>query len=285
MRLRVSGISCRYNSIRALDGIELAVNSGEFLGIIGPNGSGKTTLLKAISNILKPIIGSVLIDDQEVQSMSRMEVARKVAVVPQESQTSFNFTALEIVLMGRNPHMKPFAMETSTDIMIARQSMELTNCLFLENRRINDLSGGEKRRVLIARALVQDPSLLLLDEPTMNLDVANQIELMEMITGLCKDRKITVLSTFHDFNLAARYSNNMVLLERGKIVSLGSPEEVLTRENLQKVFRVRSEVLAHPVTKLTVTVLSSLGTNDHDEKVDPMISSKRTTSQGLRRKI
>jgi len=273
MRLRVNGVSCRYDSIRALEGVELSVNSGEFLGIIGPNGSGKTTLLKTISNILKPIVGSVLIDEQEVQSMSRMEVARKIAVVPQESQTSFNFTALEIVLMGRNPHMKPFAMEKSADLVIARQSMELTNCLFLENRHINDLSGGEKRRVLIARALVQDPSLLLLDEPTMNLDVGNQIELMEMITSLCKDRKITVLSAFHDFNLAARYSNNMLLLERGKVMSLGSPEEVLTRENLQKVFRVRSEVLAHPVTKLVVTVLSSLTTEDHEKKVNQVISS------------
>ncbi len=258
VELKVRDVSCRYDSIPALNNVELSVHSHEFVGILGPNGSGKTTLLRTISRVLRPIMGMVLVNESDVYSMAPIHVARKIAVVPQDSFVNFNFTSLEIVMMGRNPHLGLFDMEGPKDLQIAKHAMEVTRCLHLANRRVNELSGGERRRVIIARALAQEPRVLLLDEPTLNLDVNNQIELMETVSKLCQDSDIAVLSVFHDFNLAARYSDYIVLLNEGRVFSVGTPEEVLTKENLKEVFRVNAEISKHPVTRLNVTVLSTV---------------------------
>lgn len=258
VELNVRGVSCSYDSVPALDGVEFSVHPQEFAGILGPNGSGKTTLLRTISRVLQPFAGSVLIDEKDVYSMRPAEVAQRIAVVPQDGSVNYNFTALEIVMMGRNPHIRPYQLEGLRDLAIAREAMELARCSHLASRRINELSGGERRRVLISRALAQEPKVLLLDEPTLNLDINNQIELMRTITHLCKERGIAVLSVFHDFNLAARYSDYLILLNKGRIFSVGTPEEVLTKENLREVFRVNAEISKHPVTRLNVTVLSTV---------------------------
>lgn len=258
VELKVTGVSCKYDSIPALNSVEFSVHSHEFIGILGPNGSGKTSLLRTISRVLRPIVGTVLVDENDVYSMAPTNVARKIAVVPQDGTVNFNFTALEIVMMGRNPHLSPFQLESRRDLQVAKRAMAQARCLHLANRRINELSGGERRRVLIARALAQEPSLLLLDEPTLNLDINNQIELMRTVCSLCRERGIAVLSVFHDFNLAARYSDYIILLNEGRVFSVGTPEEVLTKENLKEVFKVNAEISKHPITRLNVTVLSTV---------------------------
>ncbi|MEK0324707.1 MAG: ABC transporter ATP-binding protein [Nitrosopumilus sp.] len=255
--LKLDNVSCVYDSHPILDGIKFYCKPNDFVGIVGPNGSGKTTLLRAISRVLRPSVGSVTVDGQDPYLMEPIVLARKLAVVPQDSVVSFDFTALEVVMMGRNPHVEPFKMEGPHDLQIAKHAMELTKCLSHAERKMSKLSGGERRMVIIARALAQEPKILLLDEPTLNLDVGHQIELMDTVKNLCKKNGLIVLSVFHDFNLASRYSDYLLMLSQGKLFSVGTPEEVFTEENIQDVFNVKTEITNHPVTRLNITVLSS----------------------------
>ena len=246
--LTIDGIDCSYGSINVLKDVKFAVKSGEFLGILGPNGSGKTTLLKSISRVLKPKKGVILIDDKDIYGMKTLDVARKMAVVPQVTAVSFDFSALEVVLMGRNPHMARFKMESKEDLAIAKNSMELTGTWEFADRPVTELSGGERQRVIIARALAQEPQILLLDEPTTHLDISNQLEIMDLIKCLCKTKKLLIVAVFHDFNLAARYCNSIILLKDGEIVAVGESNSTLTSENVRKVFSVDTIVKKHPVT-------------------------------------
>jgi iron complex transport system ATP-binding protein len=246
--LTIDSINCGYGSIEILDNISFEVKSGEFLGILGPNGSGKTTLLKSISRVLKPRKGTILIDTQNIYDMKSLELAKQMAVVPQSSPISFDFTALEVVLMGRNPHMKRFQMEGKSDLEIAKNAMEVTRTWDFADRPITELSGGEIQRVIIARALTQEPKVLLLDEPTTHLDISNQLEIMDMIKRLSITKKLLIVAVFHDFNLAARYCDSIILLKDGKIVAVGKSEETLTSENLKQVFSVDTIVKKHPIT-------------------------------------
>jgi iron complex transport system ATP-binding protein len=246
--LTIDGIDCSYGSVNVLKDVHFAVKSGEFLGILGPNGSGKTTLLRSISRVLQPQKGVILIDDKDIYGMKSVEVAKQLAVVPQSTPVTFDFTALEVVLMGRNPHMPRFKMESKKDLDIARNSMELTRTWEFADRPVTELSGGERQRVIIARALTQEPQILLLDEPTTHLDISNQLEIMDLIKHLCKSKKLLIVAVFHDFNLAARYCDSIILLNDGKIVAVGESNETLTSENVRKVFSVDTIVKKHPVT-------------------------------------
>jgi iron complex transport system ATP-binding protein len=246
--LTVDGVECRYGSIKVLEDVNLSVKGGDFVGILGPNGSGKTTLLKSISRILKPYKGTILLNEADIYSLKSVDVAKQLAVVPQETSIGFNFSALDIVLMGRNPHMKRFQMENEKDMAVARKVMNLTNIWHLAERPINELSGGEKQRVIIARALAQEPKILLLDEPLTHLDIMNQLEIMDLVKDLCMKEKLVVLAVFHDFNLAARYCNSAILLKDSKVFAAGSLTEVLTSENIKSVFNVDAIVKKHIVT-------------------------------------
>ena len=248
LKLTINNIDCYYGSIQILDGIQFGVKSGEFLGILGPNGSGKTTLLKSISRVLKPRKGAILMDELNIYDMKTVDVAKQMAVVPQTAPVTFDFSALEVVLMGRNPHMDRFAIETKEDIEIAKNSMKLTNTWDFADRSITELSGGERQRVIIARALTQEPQLLLLDEPTTHLDISNQLEIMDLLKQLCKTKKLLIVAVFHDFNLAARYCDSLILLKDGKIVAAGKSDDTLTSENVKKVFNVDTIVKKHPIT-------------------------------------
>jgi len=252
--LRISGIDCNYGSIKALDNVTFSVRGGEFIGILGPNGSGKTTLLRAISRTLKPRVGTVFLDDINIYNMKSREVAKNVAVVPQETIATFDFAALDIVLMGRNPYLDRFRTESKEDIAIARKAMELTNIWHLAERPVNELSGGEKQLVIIARALTQETRVLLLDEPTTHLDINHQISIMDILRGICKEKELVVLAVFHDFNLAARYCDSAMLLNNGRIFSIGPIDTVLTGENIRKVFQVNMIVKRHPITNLLYIV-------------------------------
>ncbi|MEM2210443.1 MAG: ABC transporter ATP-binding protein [Nitrososphaerales archaeon] len=263
VRLLIKGIECYYGSIKALENVSFSISDKEFVGIIGPNGSGKTTLLRTIAGVLKPKIGTVLLDDWDIYNLKRFEVAQKIAVVPQISSTTFNFTVSEVVLMGRNPYIKRLEKESERDFDIAEKAMRLTNTLHLAERFINELSGGERQRVIIARALAQEPIVMLLDEPTLHLDISYQIEIMELLRKLCKDNGFIILSVFHDFNLAARYCDSIILLDKGKIFSIGSVDKVLTHENIKKVFNVDVVIKKHPITNsLYIIPITTLKANE-----------------------
>ena len=246
--LNIDGVECRYGSIKILENVSLSVKAGDFVGILGPNGSGKTTLLRSISRSLKPYKGTILLNDKDLYSLKNIEVAKQMAVVPQDNTISFSFTALEVVLMGRNPHLERFQMETENDMTVARRVMNLTNTWHLASRPVNELSGGERQRVIIARALAQEPKVLLLDEPLTYLDIINQLEVMDLIKSLCVADGIIAMAVVHDLNLAARYCNTALLLNKGCVFAAGSLDEVMTSENLKSVFKVDAIVKRNPVT-------------------------------------
>jgi iron complex transport system ATP-binding protein len=246
--LSVNGVECRYGSVKILENVNFTVNEGDFVGIVGPNGSGKTTLLKSISRTLKPYKGTIMLDKTEVYSIKSVDLAKQMAIVPQESNIGFSFTALDIVLMGRNPHMKRFQMESETDLAIVRKAMDRTNTWHLADRPINELSGGEKQRVVIARALAQEPKVLLLDEPLTHLDMINQLEIMDLVKELCVKEHLIVLEVIHDLNLAARYCSSILLLKGSRIFAVGPVEHVLTSGNIKEVFHVDAIVRKSLVT-------------------------------------
>ncbi|NHV96669.1 MAG: ABC transporter ATP-binding protein [Thaumarchaeota archaeon] len=246
--LDICGVECYYGSVKVLENVRFTIGSGELVGLLGPNGSGKTTLLKAISGALRPKAGAVYLNEAEIFGMKSREVARNIAVVPQNTDVNFDFTALDIVLMGRHPHLSRFKLESEKDLTVAKNAMKLTNTWHLAERRISELSGGERQRVIIARALAQEPKVLLLDEPTTHLDINSQLEIMDLLKELCIQRGLILLTVFHDFNLAARYCDTIILLNKGKIVSIGRVDEALTSENIKKVFQVDAVVKKHPLT-------------------------------------
>ncbi len=246
--LHVNGVECRYGSVEVLSGINLEVKPGDFVGILGPNGSGKTTLLKSISRVLKPHKGAILIDKEDIYSLKPLDVAKKMAVVPQDTTVGFNFSVMDVVLMGRNPHLGHFQMETSKDVEIARKAMELTNTWNFAGRFIQELSGGERQRVIIARALAQEPKILLLDEPMSHLDIINQLEMMDLLKSLCINSGLIVLAVIHDLNMAARYCSKVLLLKSGTVFALGDVEKVLGSENILNVFGVDAIVRKNLVT-------------------------------------
>lgn len=247
--LNVNNIDCYYDSLKIIENASFTIKTGDFVGILGPNGSGKSTLLKSISHTLKPRKGAILLDKQDLYELTAVDVAKKMAVVSQGTSIAFSFTALDVVLMGRSPHISRFAMESEKDIAIAKKCMALTGTSHLADRLITELSGGERQRVIISRALTQEPEVLLLDEPTTFLDVSNQLEIMDVLKGLCKEQKLVVLGIFHDFNLAARYCDSIILLKDGKIVGAGKSEEMLTSENLKTIFNIDTIVSRNPLTK------------------------------------
>ena len=248
MSLEIKDVDAHYGSTKILDSIDFSASHGELMGIIGPNGSGKTTLLRTISRILKPKVGAILLEGRDVQGMKDKEFSRNFASVPQDTAINFDFSALDIVLIGRNPHLGRLELESEKDIEIARRSMELTNCWRLAERPITELSGGERQLVIIARALTQEPKVLLLDEPTSHLDIKYQIEIMELLKRLTAEEKLIVIAVIHDLNLAARYCDRLVLLHNGKIIALGTQTQVLTAENIKNTFGAAVIVKKHALT-------------------------------------
>lgn len=248
MLLKIDKIDFSYMSAKILDGVTFNAKSGDFLGIMGPNGSGKTTLLRCISKILSPQIGTVLIDGREIHNLSKKDIAKNIGVVPQNSTVDFDFTISEIVLMGRTPHTERFKSETSKDFKISENVMKLTNTLHLSERTFDELSGGERQRVIIARALAQEPKVFLLDEATVHLDISSKFEILNLVKNLIKQNDIIVIAVFHDLNLAAQYSDKLILLDKGKIVSIGQPSEVLTPKNIEKTYHIDAIVKRHAIT-------------------------------------
>jgi iron complex transport system ATP-binding protein len=244
--LEVDGLALGYGARRIVEDASFAVGAGELVGIIGPNGSGKSTLLKGVAGTLRPASGRVRIGGADVARLSRGDLARRVAVVPQSPNLPEAFTALEIVLMGRAPYLGLFQSEGVRDYEIVREAMAATGTWELANRAVGQLSGGERQRVVIARALAQEPRLLLLDEPTSHLDLHHQVHLMEIARTMCR-AGLAGLAVFHDLNLAAQYCDRLLLLCQGRLQAAGTPAEVITPENVARVYGPQVHVYRHPV--------------------------------------
>ena len=253
MRLSVENLSYSYGGQGdAITDVCLSVDRGEFVGLIGPNGSGKSTVLKNIYRGLTPDRGSILLDGEDLMKMPFRKSALKLAVVGQENDVPFDFLVEEIVAMGRTPHKKLFDVDNAHDKQIVHHALEHLGMENMAKRSYLHLSGGEKQRVIIARAVAQESDFLILDEPTNHLDISYQMQIFDFIKRL----KVTVLSAIHDLNMAALYCDRIYVLKNGRIVLQGTPDDVLTPENIYDVYGVRSSVEKHPITgKLSITFL------------------------------
>jgi len=235
----------RSGAARVVDDISLTIAPGAMVGILGPNGSGKTTMLKILGGMLQPSTGRVQLDGRRLAGWSRRQLARQIAVVPQETHATLDFTVLDIVLMGRYAHLGPFTLEGAADLEIAREALAATGTADLETRPFATLSGGEKQRVVIASALAQASDLLLLDEPTASLDLGYQLEIASLLRRLSRDRGTTMVVCTHDLNFAAALCGRIVLLKKGKVLAQGPTAETLTAAAIRDAYGVDADVQFH----------------------------------------
>ena len=244
--LQATDVSFAYTAgIPVLQQVSLGVERGQIVGLLGPNGSGKTTLLRILGGMLKPTSGSVSLDGQPLSALSRRELARRVSVVPQETHAAFDFTVLDIVLMGRYPHLGIFELEGIGDLEIAREALAATGTAELADRRFETLSGGEKQRVIIASAIAQSAGVMLLDEPTASLDLAYQLEVVSLLRGLNGTRSTTMVLCTHDLNLAAAVCHRVVLLKGGRVLASGTTQATLTSDTVFATYGVEADVRFH----------------------------------------
>jgi iron complex transport system ATP-binding protein len=236
--INVRNLHSSYNGHEVLKGVNLDIGDGEFLGLLGPNGSGKTTLLRCITGSLKPISGSIQILGRDRSDWKTRELARRMALLPQENHPGFEFTVSEIISMGRYPHMGRFSMTDRRGKKAVENALERCELRGMEGKSISELSGGERQRVFIARSLAQEPGILLLDEPTKNLDVRHSIDILSLVRKLNKKRGTTVLAVLHDIDLAARYCDGVALMKEGKLMVKGPVEEVLSEGWMREVFQI-----------------------------------------------
>lgn len=257
--LKINNVSAGYYKQDVVKGISLNVNQGDFLGLIGPNGSGKTTLLRLITKVLYPRCGEINFKGENVFKMDSKEFCRSVAFVSQDFASNFAFSVMEVVLMGRIPHLKRLQFETKKDLKIAEDALSVCDILDLKEKIIDELSAGERQRVIIARALAQEPTLLLLDEPTSHLDIGHQIQILDLLKRLNRQNNLTIAMVVHDLNLASAYCDRIVLIDNGSVFKEGSPEQVLTYQNIEAVYKTIVLVNENPVTHKPNVVLVPRG--------------------------
>jgi len=246
--LKVKRISCCLGKNLILKDISFQLIKGDFLGIAGPNGSGKTTLLRTISGILPLTKGKVYLERKDIGKIDKKGIAKKIAMVPQNTFINFPFTAKEVVTMGRTPYLHRFERERKKDLKKVKESMLITKTWELRDKKITEISGGELQRVVIAQALAQDTELLFLDEPTSHLDINHELEILSLITRLNREHLLAVVLVTHNLNLVARYCKKLILLKEGKIYAQGEVEDVLTSENIKNVYHIKALVKKHPLT-------------------------------------
>lgn len=257
LNLRLDKVSLGYGRRTVLCDVSLKAKPGEMLGVIGPNASGKSTLIRGITRLIQPLSGQIFLDGKNIASMSRQDLAQLVAVVPQNTLLPELFTALEVVLMGRTPHLGLLRYESEKDMLIVQKAMEATQTLAFAERRVGELSGGERQRLTIARALAQEPKVILMDEPTANLDINYQIETLDLARQLCREQELIVVTTLHDLNLAAQYCDRLVMLSNGKVYRQGVPKMVINSQTIKEVYGAEVYVYPHPINDLPATLIMS----------------------------
>lgn len=244
--LQCKNLCFSYNKKPLLENINLTFKAGEFVGLIGANGAGKSTLLQLLLGLFKANNGQVLLNEKEIHSQKRREIAKQLAFVPQSTELPYAFTVLQLVAMGRTPYLGPFELEKESDKIAIEKALQKTDITHLRHRLVNTLSGGEKQRVIIARALAQQASTILLDEPIASLDICHQLATLKLIQSLCQSGKLAI-TAIHDLNLAALYCDRLILIagnpSQKTIIADGKPEHVLTNENLQKYFFIKSDIV------------------------------------------
>jgi len=246
----VSHLKYSYENVGVLDNLSFSVAPGEFFVVIGPNGSGKTTLMKLIAGLLTARRGSISVMGKDIRAYARKDLARQIAFVPQLVPTDFPFTVADVVMFGRAPHLGIFGLESEADLSKAEQAMAFTEIGHLAGRRMDQLSGGERQRVFIARAICQEPEVMILDEPTAALDIAHQMRIMDLMEKMKREKRITIIMVSHDVNLAAMYADTLLLLKGGRLAQWGPPAEVLSYESLEPVYGCPLLVDESPLGKL-----------------------------------
>ncbi|MCK9443218.1 MAG: ABC transporter ATP-binding protein [Tissierellaceae bacterium] len=255
--IEVKDLYFGYKDEKVIDGVSFEIEKGNLVSLIGPNGSGKSTMIKLLNNLYTPWEGKIFVEGKEINSFRKKELARKIALVPQNSSINYDFTVEEIVRMGRYPHKKRFQREDEEDHEIVEKAMKDTNTYELRDKAVTEISGGELQRVIIAKALAQKPSIILLDEPTSHLDLNHQIEILNLLRKLNKEKNTTIIVAIHDINLATMYSDEIFMLSGGKIVDRGSPEKVITKRNIEFVYNLPVAVHRNKYTNsLSITPLN-----------------------------
>ncbi len=255
MIMKIDSLNFSYKEKPVIDNMTFEVEPGEVLGVLGPNGCGKTTLLKNMNRNLSPSSGVVMIEDADLQTINKKAIARKIASIPQTNEIRFSFTVREIVAMGRMPFLGDFAGESSEDERIIEDAMEKVGISSMADRYISTMSGGERQKVIIARALAQSPKVLLMDEPTLHLDINAQFDVLELVHDLSHSGNIAVIIVSHDLPMVARYCDRIMMIHDHKIRALGRTEEVLTPENMRIVFGVDAELFVDSKTGKNTVVL------------------------------
>jgi iron complex transport system ATP-binding protein len=246
--LKIKDLSVFYGDRQILHEIQLEVHSAEIVVLLGPNGAGKSTLIRAISGVIPIRTGNILVDQQDVTSLSTMERARHISVVPQAVSMPPAFTVWETVLLGRTPYLNFLGQTSAKDEAIAHQALEQVDVVHLIEKRMDEISGGEQQRVLLARTLAQDTPILLMDEPTTHLDISHQIDLLKLITKQAREKNLTVLIALHDLNLASMFADRIAIVQNGLLCVAGTPQETLTSEIINSVYNVPVHVVLHPQT-------------------------------------
>lgn len=246
--IEANDLKFNYGKNIILDGINFSIEKGKLVSIIGPNGSGKTTLLRNISGALRPSAGSIKLWNKDITSYKKRELAKHIAYVPQSTMVDFGFTVMDVVLMGRSPYIGRFGSETHRDMEVAKDAMEMLGVLKLKDKKITQISGGERQRVAIACALAQTPEVIMLDEPVSNLDIQYQVQVLNLLKNLCSEKGMTVLVVLHDLNLASEYSDTVILLNSGRIEHMGSPYDVMTVPVIEKAYNTKIYMMTNPIS-------------------------------------
>ncbi len=241
MQIKADGVEFSYSSTPVLDGISLDLSGPGFFSILGPNGVGKSTLIHCINKILQPTSGSVFIDGDDVKDISIKDLAKEIGYVPYSANDSFPLTVVDTVMMGRHPHAKWNTLDKDLDIVY--DTLKMLGISHLAMRQFNELSAGQHQKVMLARGLVQEPKILLLDEPTSNLDIRHQLDVTKMLKRLSIEKGILIIMISHDINIAAKYADQVILMYQGKVFDVGTPNEVITEDNLKTVYGVTSKIV------------------------------------------
>jgi len=253
-RLAADGVSFAFGERQVLADVSLELAAGELVAVLGPNGSGKSTLLRLLAGLALPRAGAVHLDGEDLAALDRRAVARRLALVPQDPRVEYAFTALEVTLMGRAPHQRGLGLPSTRDVAIARDALARVDAAALAERPLDELSGGERQRIFLARALAQEPHILLLDEPTTHLDVRHQLDVHAVVRALCREQGLACVTVVHDLNLAMTYCDRVVVLAGGRVAAAGPPARALTAECVAAVFGVRVATVAHPLDGSPVLV-------------------------------